>query len=410
MKIVINYSITTGGKVMSLKFKLISSFVTAALLMTACSANQNDSAKKDQKVDTSKKVESQNTENSKKGEKMVYAESFEMAVAELEKAKNGETVDFDKVMNIYKTDLQSLVKERDSETEDNMDQTITTALEAGKAGTMDKMVVKQIFDKLMQKVFFTTVRHDFKEVVEKWGNVDKVNKEIEEVKYFYAILKGTVQKRDTAYGTTMGDTINSGFGEIDKAITDNNQLAFQLGKQLVDKTLMKTFYYATGALPNGYATKIAKEAKVNATNAKVEQAEGWAFYQSLYSYMKENAEEEANYILGQFDLQTDVKTIDPVAINKAFIRGFAKTALGEYGESEENWGQDKSAITALEGAMFVDIISEDIKALLGDAEYQTLKKQTAQYLDAAKAKDDEKGKQLLAQIKNNLNTVIEKAK
>ena len=62
--------------------------------------------------------------------------------------------------------------------------------------------------------------------------------------------------------------------------------------------------------------------------------------------MKKHAPEEADYILKQFDLQTDVKTLDPAAINKAFVRGWAKVALHEYEESEENWGQDKSVITA----------------------------------------------------------------
>ena len=217
---------------------------------------------------------------------MNYAQVFQEATAELEKAKEGKEVDYDKVTELYTNNLQKLVQDRDAEFEDTLDQHITTALQAGKEGTMDKVVVKQLFDKLMQKVFYTTMKHEFTEVDEKWGNKEEVTEEIEEAKGYYAILQSTVEKRDAAYGTSMVDAIAGGFDEMEKAVEADDQLGFALGKQVVDKTLMKTFYYATGAVPNGYATKAAEAAKKDKEEAKVEQAEGWAFYQSLFSYLK----------------------------------------------------------------------------------------------------------------------------
>ncbi|MCL6586274.1 MAG: hypothetical protein K6T72_07135 [Anoxybacillus sp.] len=362
---------------------------------------------------TEKKVEkTEETEQAEKEEKeeVNYGEAFKEAVTELEKAKTGEKVDFDKVTNIYTTKLQALVQKRDAEFQETLDQHITTALNAGKDGSMAPMVVKQLFDKLMQKVFYTTIKHEFTEVEEHWGNKDEVKEEVEEAKEFYAILQSTVEKRDAAYGTNLVDTINGAFSDIENAVEKGDALAFALGKQVVDKTLMKTFYLATGALPHGYASKTAAEAKENAEEAKVEQAEGWAFYQSVYPYMKKHAAEEADYILKQFDLQTDVKTLDPVAINKAFIRGWAKVALHEYEESEENWGQDKSAVTALEGALFIDMMGSDLKALLGEQAFATLNDQAHQYLEAAKAKNKEEGEKLLKQIEAILHAAIEKAK
>ncbi|WP_373286630.1 hypothetical protein [Anoxybacteroides voinovskiense] len=362
---------------------------------------------------TEKKVEkTEETEQAEKEEKeeVNYGEAFKEAVTELEKAKTGEKVDFDKVTTIYTTKLQPLVQKRDAEFQDTLDQHITTALNAGKDGSMAPMVVKQLFDKLMQKVFYTTIKHEFTEVEEHWGNKEEVKEEVEEAKEFYAILQSTVEKRDAAYGTNLVDTINGAFSDIESAVEKGDALAFALGKQVVDKTLMKTFYLATGALPHGYASKTAAEAKENAEEAKVEQAEGWAFYQSVYPYMKKHAAEEADYILQQFDLQTDVKTLDPVAINKAFIRGWAKVALHEYEESEENWGQDKSAVTALEGALFIDMIGSDLKALLGEQAFTTLNDQAHKYLEAAKAKNKEEGEKLLKQIESTLQAAIEKAK
>jgi hypothetical protein len=396
---------------MSVKFKLLAALAAFAVVMGGCSKSEETATNKtEEKEQVTTENKEEKSEEAKEAEEVNYGEAFKEAVTELEKAKAGQEVDFDKVINIYETKLQSLVQKRDEEFQDTIDQHITTALTAGKDGSMDKVVVKQLFDKLMQKVFYTTIKHEFTEIEENWGNKEEVKEEIEEAKEFYAILQSTVEKRDAAYGTTLVDTIASGLAEIESAVEKDDQLAFALGKQVVDKTLMKTFYFATGALPNGYATKAANAAKEDEKEAKVEQAEGWAFYQSIYPYMKKHAAEEADYILKQFDLQTDVKTLDPAAVNKAFIRGLAKVALHEYEESEENWGQDKSVITALEGALFIDMIGNDIKTLLGDQAYTTLNAQAQKYLEAAKVKNKEEGEKLLAQLETTLNSVIEKAK
>lgn len=381
-------------------------FLLAGGVLAGCSNTEKTATtekKEETKTEKTKQVEEEKQE-------INYGEAFKEAVTELAKAKEGQNVDFDKVMTIYTTKLQPLVQKRDAELQETIDQHITTVLNAGKDGSMDKVVVEQIFDKLMQKVFYTTIKQEFAEIEENWDNKDAVKEEVEEAKEFYKILQSTVEKRDAAYGTTLVDTINGGFSEIESAVEKGDTLAFAFGKQIIDKTLMKTFYLATGALPYGYATKAAAEAKKNAEEAKVEQAEGWAFYQSIYPYMKKYAAAEADYILKQFDLQTDVKTLDPEAINKAFVRGLTKVALNEYEESEENLGQDKSAVTALEGALFIDMIGSDIKTLLGDQAFTTLNDQAQKYLEAAKAKNKEEGEKLLSQIRATLQTVIEKAK
>ncbi|WP_163101294.1 hypothetical protein [Peribacillus alkalitolerans] len=388
---------------------IFSSFLLAGAVLTGCNSESKTTSTNEEKKEEQAETKEESTETAEV-EEVNYSEVFKEAVTELEKAKEGKEVDYDKVTELYTNNLQTLVQERDAEFEDKLDQHITTALQAGKDGSMDKVVVKQLFDKLMQKVFYTTMKHEFKEIDENWDNKEEVKEEIEEAKEFYAIIQTTVEKRDAAYGTNMVDVIAGGFTEIETAVESNDKLGFMLGKQVVDKTLMKTFYFATGAIPNGYATKAADEAKKDKVVAKIEQAEGWAFYQSLYSYLNGHSPEEAAFILQQFDLQTDVATLNPEQVNKAFIRGFSNIALGEYQESEELWGEDKSVITALEGALFIDVIGEDIKGLLGEAEYNKLKENAQKYLDAAKAKDKTVGEPLLKDLRASLETVIEKAK
>ncbi|MBB6282776.1 hypothetical protein [Geobacillus subterraneus] len=401
---------------MSWKWKWMAVFTVAALALAACGqSEQTAGTEKENSHQTAvekqeePKTETKMEEESEQAE-VDYAGAFSEALAELEKAKQGGAVDFGKVESIYKEKLQPLVQKRDAEFEDTLDQHITTALAAGKDGSLEPLVVKQIFDKLMQKVFYTTIKHEFTEAEEHWANKEEVKEEIEEAKAFYAILQPTVEKRDAAYGTKLADAINGAFAQMEQAVQNDDALAFALGKQVVDKTLMKTFYLASGALPHGYAAKVAAAAKENAEEAKVEQAEGWAFYQSVYPYMKRHAAEEADYILKQFDLQTDVKTLDPKAVNRAFVRGWAKVALHEYEESQENWGQDKSVITALEGALFINMMENDIKTLLGNEAYNTLNDQATRYLEAAKAKKKAEGDKWLPQIEAALQQVIEKAK
>jgi len=390
---------------MSIKFKVLASMAALSIVLGACGKAEETANKP--KVENKKEAEKQDESKEKE---INYADVFKEATTELEKAKEGKEVDYDKVTELYKSNLQELVKNRDEEFKDTIDEKITAALAAGKDGSLDKVVVKQLFDKLMQKVFYTSIKHDFTEVSEKWGKTDEVKAEVEEAKKYYAILKTTVEKRDAAYGTNLVSVIDGGFSEIEKAIENNDQLGFNLGKQVVDKSLMKTFYLATGALPNGYATKASNESKTDAALAKIEQAEGWAFYQSLYSYLNGHAPEEAAFIEKQFNLETDVTTIDPAAVNKAFIRGFAKIAIDEYGESKETLGEDKAVITGLEGALFIDIIGEDIKSLMGEDAYKTLTEQAQKYVETAKAKDKAAGEGQLNELISTLNTIVEKAK
>ncbi len=385
---------------------IFASFIMTSAVLTACSTQEAAEKPKEEKQEETAPAK----ESEEKAEKVDFAAVYKEAITELDKAKEGKEVDFEMVTNLYTKDLQSLVQSRDSEFEAQNDQHITAALQAGKDGSMDPIVVRQLFDKLMQKVFYTSIKHDFTEMEEKWGKQDEVKAELEEAKEFYAILQSTVEKRDTANSTNMVSVIDGGFAEIEKAIESDDLLGFQLGKQVVDKTLMKTFYLATGAVPNGYATKTAAAAKENPEEAKIEQAEGWAFYQSIFTYLDKHAAEEAAFIEKQFNLETDVATLDPAAVNKAFVRGFSKIALDEYAESLEAWGEDKSPITALEGALFMDVIGNDIKGIIGEEAYVKLTEQAQAYLEAAKAKDKAKGEPILAEIQATLQNVIEQAK
>ncbi|MEM5016913.1 hypothetical protein WKH31_11540 [Metabacillus indicus] len=397
---------------MSLKWTILSAALASALIISGCSketaSTNEEKPAAEEKAGKEEQVKS-DTEEQGETEPEALVASYKEAVAELDKAKEDKEVDFAKVEEIYISDLQPLVKKRDEEFGEQVDQTLTAALAAGKNEEMNPVVVRQLFDKLMQKEFFQTVRHEFAEIDENWGNKEEVTKEYEEAMAFYSVLQGTVEKRDAAYESNMQDVISGGFSEIQSAIENDDKLAFSLGKQVVDKTLMKTFYYAVGAVPNGYATKASESAKTDETEAMIQQSEGWAFYQSVYPYLQKNAPEEADYILGQLDLQTEAKNIDAYKINRAFVRGFGKIALHEYEESKEAFGEEKGTVTAIEGALFINMIENDIKEILGEEETAKLNENAQAYLEAAKAGNKEEADKYMPLLEESLNNLIQKA-
>ena len=110
---------------------------------------------KSQKRKNKKKQQPAKESEEKATEEVDFAAAYKEAITELDKAKEGKEVDFEMVTNLYTKDLQSLVQSRDAEFEAQNDQHITAALQAGQDKSMDPIVVRQLFDKLMQKVFYT---------------------------------------------------------------------------------------------------------------------------------------------------------------------------------------------------------------------------------------------------------------
>ncbi|KIL37451.1 hypothetical protein SD71_02070 [Cohnella kolymensis] len=317
-------------------------------------------------------------------------EAFVSAVKELvdgmKAGAEAGNVDWAKSQELYNSKIKPSVEARDAEAESQVNQQLEAAAAAGKDGSLEPMVVAQIHDKLLQKVAFLTLRHEFKEANDKFTDKEFVNNELKEARTVYeGILKGMVEKRDTAYHTQLLGVIDSGFAEMEQAAGKGDNLAYNLGKQLVDKSLMKAFYLASGA-EKGYGYKIEKAVKEGSKDAKVEQAEGWAFFQSLKNYLEEHDKEAADFIESQFDLANDVKNVKGEPINQAYVRAFAATAKGEYKETFENWGKDKAAITALEGALFISVIESDLpKALGGEAAAKALIDNAQKLLDQVKA-------------------------
>ncbi|EIT87391.1 hypothetical protein A374_00415 [Fictibacillus macauensis ZFHKF-1] len=385
-----------------MKKRVITSLAIVGLVLAGCSTAEDHRSFSSKEKPPVHGKSKQNKEPSK----ATYEEIYHEALADLSEKK----VDYKKILSLYTDNLQKLVQQRDEDNETKVDEKIYATLEAGGEGKMEQPIAKQVFDKLMQNVFYTTLQAAFQSMEENWSDAAKTQKSLQEVQSIYTILKPTVQKRDAAYKTKLEHAVQSGFRQIEKGVKTRDEQAFLLGKQQVEITLMKTFYYASGALPNGYATQAYKNAKTNPEAAKIKQAAGWGYFQSLFPYINRYASSEASFIETQFNLENDAADLNTVDVNKAFVRSFLKIGLSKYKESEQQWGEEQSPVTALEGALFIDLVSRDLTAMLGTEAYKKLATDAQQYVQAAKKNDTKAGNLLMLRIKRTLNEAMDKTK
>lgn len=399
--------------------KWIAVLSLGAVLLTACSGN-NDATEKTanpqqpaQPSPNNQASAPANNDGAKSAPTAAAknaADAYKSIIDEFGKTAKGEKPDLQAIAKTYHDSIKELAQARDGERNETTEQQISAAIEAASTGQLDVETAKQVVDKLMQKVLYHSVNAKLKDAGDNLAQPDKAKKAMSEAKALYKpVLETTVSKRDAAFKTSMADVINGAFAEADKAVDSKSSLDFNLAKQVIDKTMMKAFYLAVGAKDAGYAYKIEKAVK-EGKKPKAEQAEGWAFYQSLYKYISGSAKEEADFINKQFDLTNDAKNINADAVNAALVRGLGKVALGEYKESEENWGKEKAVITSIEGALFSEMISQDIARLAGDAASKALKAQTEKHLAATKAGNKDEADKALQQIEKTLKEIVDKAK
>jgi hypothetical protein len=337
------------------------------------------------------------------------ADAYKIITDEMDKAGTGKP-DYALVQKTYSDKLKGLAQKRDSEASENTDQLISAAIEGATSGQMNGKVAKQLVDKLLQKVLYTSMKAALKDANTNWAKPEEAKKNLESAKQFYKpVLESTVKKRDDAFKTTMSDAINGAFADAEKAVGSATTLKLDFARQVIDKTIIKTFYLATAGKDLGYAYKIEKGAK-EGTDVKVEQAEAWAFFQSINKYVSGQAKEEVDFVNKQFDLATDPKTINADTVNKTLVRALAKVGSHEYVESQDAWGTDISIVTGLEGAVFIDMISSDITRLQGEAAYKTLYTQAQQYIKLAQDNKKEEAIAVMKQIQASLDEVIAKTK
>lgn len=314
-----------------------------------------------------------------------WAEAFAQVVEQVE----AEQPDHAAVLETYRQRLQAMVRGRDAADGTRFDEHVVAALEAGRQGGLAPDVVAEVVDKVLQAALHAQIRTELRQALGAWGDADAVRTRLARAEALAGPLQGTAERREQAYGVELWPRIQAAFDQMRAAVDAGASLDFALGAQLLDKTLMKTFYLAAGGHPHGYAFKARASAdRGDLDAARKEQAEGWGFYQALHGYLKEHDPEAADAILASLDLQaTSPDAIDPERVNRLFVGAFLHTAADEFDESREHRGEDEGVITAYEGALFVDLIGLDLGRLLGQAAYQRLAADAEAAFQAARGGD-----------------------
>jgi len=298
---------------------------------------------------------------------------------EVDKAKTGETVYFDKVRSLYETNLKANVTAVNKDIDNRLD----VIIRAGENKELDAKVAGQVIKKSLLGYFYDQMKNELKKgVLDNFDNTAEALKHFEAGKAYYESgLKSTVVKRDEKYQTTMADELNALFSAAEKAIKDKNLLEYKIARQYIEKTVFRAFYL--GVLT--YAEKIEKSAEP--AKMKPEQAEGWAFYQAIKGSLSSGNAKAAELIENRFALDADPAKIKLSEINHAFAKAFIGKADGYFAKIfGADWGTDKAVEQAAEAVVFVKNFSLVIKEYLGEEAYNSVDVTGAAFVEAVKAK------------------------
>lgn len=352
---------------------IFASFLIASAALTACNSGEETAekpkeqkqAETDTKAEEPKEVKVEDTDAGK--QTAVYKEIKE----ELEKAEEGQEVNWDTVQEKYEAGLQKEL----AETTPEFDQAIQAAIAAGKSGEMDAVVAYELIDKTTQSYFYQNQKALQKEAVAALteDKKDEASLAFMQIKHLAeTVFIPTAEKRDSYYelsgDASIAENINSGLSAQEEALNAGNAEDFQVYLQVTDKSIYRSYYLAA----KSYAEKIeagAKEGK-DKQELSIMQAEAWGFYQAIKGSLGGGDEAAA----AQLDKIFTLNTTDPAAIKASETNAlFAKAVIGKiqgYYEKAPQLLAENNAVEAkagaMEGNMFLKMLQGQLNEKLGE--------------------------------------------
>jgi hypothetical protein len=272
----------------------------------------------------------------------------------------------------------------------DIDQKIIFTLDAAIAGQLNQGQAKQAIDKGLQWYFYSSItnltKSEAKNALIK-GDQAKASAALDQAIELYAgALQGTAGKRDkgfVAYDVKTQDLLdNVIIPGLQKAVSDNDIVSYNLYRQMLDKTLIKMFHLATLQ----YAEKAPKTE--DPEKAKAQVTEGYFFFMPIFKSLQSVSKKNADFIEQSF-ANGDPSKLDVKAIKAAYagalnakIAGyvnktiFTDLAKGDLAKAQEH---------AMEGNMFLAAEEVLIKEQLGVEDYQSASAHAEMYFAAVKA-------------------------
>jgi hypothetical protein len=308
--------------------------------------------------------------------------------AALKKLFEEKTVDLAKVKATYAAEFQAKVQARSADT----DTLISAVLDGAIAGKYSVGQAKQAVDKGLQGYFYAEITNLTKTVAAEAlaaGKKEEAKAALEQAVELYAgSLRGTVGKRDAAYGTQMQEQLDTIIipGML-AAVEKQDILSYNVHRQMFDKTLIKMFHLAV----LGYAKKVPELASAKPEDAKAAITEGFFFYLPIYNSMTGGHKPSADAIRAAFE-SGDPSKVSEAAVKDAFLKTLTAKIAG-YADKvltanlADKAARQKAQEQAMEGNMFLSASEILLKERLGEKAYADLAVHAQSYYEAVQKAD-----------------------
>lgn len=361
---------------MKKRLKVASLFITAGLL-AAC-GNSNEETTTAPKKEKTEQTSETNTNagiaaTTLKDELTI----FSSIKAELDKAKEGQTIDWKMVTTSYDSKLKGGVTTAAPE----IDEVISSALAGVESKDLNENVARQLVDKGIQSYFYKlqkSTQATAEEAVVA-GKTDEATAALNDIKEMSkTVFIPTAEKRDASYGfkneDSIAQAINSGLTAQKEAITAKKAADFNVAKQLTDKSIYRSFYLA--AL--GYAQKIEDGVKAGTDEKELqmEQAEGYGFLLAIEESLAGGDEEAVATLKERYDFsKTKPADFKFKEIESLFAKALTEKIDGYHEETQEALEKkdiDTARVEAMEANMFVIAMKPTLENRLGKETAQTV--------------------------------------
>jgi len=362
---------------MKKRLKVASLFITAGLLV-ACGNSSNEDTTTAPKKEKTEQTSETNTNagiaaTTLKDELTI----FSSIKAELDKAKEGQTIDWKMVTTSYESKLKGGVTTAAPE----IDEVISSALAGVESKDLDENVARQLVDKGIQSYFYKlqkSTQATAEEAVVA-GKTDEATAALSDIKEMSkTVFIPTAEKRDASYGfkneDSIAQAINSGLTAQEEAITAKKAADFNVAKQLTDKSIYRSFYLA--AL--GYAQKIEDGAKAGTDEKELqmEQAEGYGFLLAIEESLAGGDEAAVAKLKELYDFsKTKPADVQFKEVESLFAKALTEKIDGYHEEAQEALEKkevDTARVEAMEANMFVIAMKPTLENRLGKEKAQAI--------------------------------------
>lgn len=276
-----------------------------------------------------------------------------------------------------------------------IDENITLVLDNAVKGTLNVGQAKQAIDKGLQWYFYFSIRDLINNKIRPAltnGDFAAAKVDLDKVIQIYeGALQSTVVKRDSKFSLDMEAILKGTIEQLQADLTAGNVNDFNVHRQVLDKTLIKTFALAVLTYAESIPTKAAADQPAAMTEA-------YFFYMAVYTYLKGGSAVDADYIRDVFasgDASQVNKDKIQAALQRAMngkvseyvttaytkleagdlqgARGYAMEGNMFLSTQEVFLGKDKYAAAAVFAEQFANAVDKSDLAAAKSSSFQVLK-------------------------------------